>query len=95
MEHAPSFYHYSIQIAVPLPFRLSSLSPEERKSTPYNWMPQSSWDSASKGTLSSSPTIKEQQPSRPLCGLGGFATTLSSNTMVFAVQMITATLCHV
>ncbi|KAL3228747.1 hypothetical protein MRX96_023874 [Rhipicephalus microplus] len=26
---------------------------------------------------------------------GGCATTLSSNTLVFAVQMITATLCHV
>ncbi|KAL3228698.1 hypothetical protein MRX96_023829 [Rhipicephalus microplus] len=58
-------------------------------------MLQSSWDSASKRTLSSSPTIKEQQPSRPLCGLGGFATTLSSNTLVFAVQMINATLYHV
>ncbi|KAL3215490.1 hypothetical protein MRX96_033958 [Rhipicephalus microplus] len=31
-------------------------------------MLQPSWDSTSKGTLSSSPTIKEQRPSRPLCG---------------------------
>ncbi|KAL3228706.1 hypothetical protein MRX96_023836 [Rhipicephalus microplus] len=36
MEHAPSFYHYSIQIAVPLVFA----SPEERISTPYYWMLQ-------------------------------------------------------
>ncbi|KAL3215527.1 hypothetical protein MRX96_033995 [Rhipicephalus microplus] len=63
--------------------------------TPYYWMLQPSWDSASNGTLSSSPTIKEQRPSRPLCGLGGCATTLSSNTLVFAVLMITAALCHV
>ncbi|KAL3228736.1 hypothetical protein MRX96_023865 [Rhipicephalus microplus] len=45
--------------------------------------------------MSSSPTIKQQRPSRPLCGLGGCTTTLSSNTLVFAVQMITATLYHV
>ncbi|KAL3228752.1 hypothetical protein MRX96_023879 [Rhipicephalus microplus] len=44
--------------------------------------------------MSSSPTIKEQQPSRSLFGLGGCDTTLSSNTLVFAVQMITATLYH-
>ncbi|KAL3215588.1 hypothetical protein MRX96_034056 [Rhipicephalus microplus] len=30
-----------------------------------------------------------------LCELGVCATTLSSNTLVFAVQMITAALCHV
>ncbi|KAL3215492.1 hypothetical protein MRX96_033960 [Rhipicephalus microplus] len=53
-------------------------------------MLQPSWDSASKGTLSSSPTIKEQRLSQPLCGLGGVATTLSSNLLVFALQMITA-----
>ncbi|KAL3215550.1 hypothetical protein MRX96_034018 [Rhipicephalus microplus] len=58
-------------------------------------MLQPSWDSASKGTLSNSPTIKEQKPSRPLCGLRGCATTLSSNTLTFALQMITAALCHV
>ncbi|KAL3215582.1 hypothetical protein MRX96_034050 [Rhipicephalus microplus] len=57
-------------------------------------MLQSSWDSALKGTLSSSPTVKQQRPSRPLCGLDGCATTLSSNTLVFAVQMFTAALCH-
>ncbi|KAL3228688.1 hypothetical protein MRX96_023818 [Rhipicephalus microplus] len=34
MEHAPSFYRYSIQIAVPLVFA----SPEERILTPYYWM---------------------------------------------------------
>ncbi|KAL3228722.1 hypothetical protein MRX96_023851 [Rhipicephalus microplus] len=90
-EHALSFYHYPIQIAVPLLFR----SPKERISTPYYWMLQPSWDSDSKGTLSSSPTIKEQRPSRLLCGLGGLATTLSSNTLVLAVQMIPATLYHV
>ncbi|KAL3228771.1 hypothetical protein MRX96_023895 [Rhipicephalus microplus] len=28
-------------------------------------------------------------------GLGGCATTLSSNTLVFAVEIITAALCHV
>ncbi|KAL3215583.1 hypothetical protein MRX96_034051 [Rhipicephalus microplus] len=58
-------------------------------------MLQPSWHSASKGTLSSSPIIKEQRPTRPLCELGVCATTLSSNTLVFAVQMITAALCHV
>ncbi|KAL3215510.1 hypothetical protein MRX96_033978 [Rhipicephalus microplus] len=91
MEHALSFYHYPIQIAVPLVFP----SPEERISTPYYWMLQPSWDSDSKGTISSSPTIKEQRPSRPICWLGGCATTLSSNSLVFAVQMITTTLYHV
>ncbi|KAL3228714.1 hypothetical protein MRX96_023844 [Rhipicephalus microplus] len=91
MEHAPSFYHYPNQIAVPLVLA----SPEERISTSYWWMLRPSWDFASKGTLSSSPTIKEQRPSRPLCWLGGCATKLSSNTLVFALQMITATLCHV
>ncbi|KAL3215587.1 hypothetical protein MRX96_034055 [Rhipicephalus microplus] len=58
-------------------------------------MLQPSWDSASKRPLSSSPTIKERRPSRPLCGPGGCATTLSSNTLAFALQMITAALCHV
>ncbi|KAL3228702.1 hypothetical protein MRX96_023832 [Rhipicephalus microplus] len=58
-------------------------------------MLQPSWNSASKGTLSSSPTIKEQRPSRPQCGLGDCSTTLSSNTRVFAVQMITTTLYYV
>ncbi|KAL3215512.1 hypothetical protein MRX96_033980 [Rhipicephalus microplus] len=58
-------------------------------------MLQPSWDSASKRTLPSSPTIKERRQSRPLCALGGCATTLSSNTLVFAVQMITAALWHV
>ncbi|KAL3215474.1 hypothetical protein MRX96_033942 [Rhipicephalus microplus] len=48
-----------------------------------------------KRALSSSPTIKELRPSRPLCGLGGCATTLFSNTLAFALQMITAALCHV
>ncbi|KAL3215561.1 hypothetical protein MRX96_034029 [Rhipicephalus microplus] len=91
MGHAPSFYHYPNKIAVPLVLA----SPQKRISTPYCWMLQPSWDSASKGTLSSSPTIKERQPSRPLCGLGGCTTTLSSNTLVFAVQMITAALYHV
>ncbi|KAL3215565.1 hypothetical protein MRX96_034033 [Rhipicephalus microplus] len=91
MGHAPSIYHYPNKIAVPLVLA----SPEERISTPYYWMLQPSWDSASKGTLSSSPSIKERQQSRPLCGPGGCATTLSSNTLVFAVQMITAALCHV
>ncbi|KAL3228755.1 hypothetical protein MRX96_023881 [Rhipicephalus microplus] len=90
MEHAPSFYHYRNQIAVPLVLA----SPEERISTSYCWMLQPSWHSASKGTLSRSPTIKEQKQSRPQCGLGGCSTTLSSNTLVFAVQMITATLYH-
>ncbi|KAL3215568.1 hypothetical protein MRX96_034036 [Rhipicephalus microplus] len=89
--HALSFYHYSNKIAVPL----ALASPEERISTPYYWMLQPSWDSVSKGTLSSSPTIKEQRPSRLLCGLSGCTATLSSNTLVFAVQMITAALCHV
>ncbi|KAL3228705.1 hypothetical protein MRX96_023835 [Rhipicephalus microplus] len=87
-EHAPSFYHYPNQIAVPLVLA----SPEERISTSYWWMLRPSWDFASKGTLSSSQTIKEQRPSRPLCWLGGCATKLSSNTLVFALQMITATL---
>ncbi|KAL3215572.1 hypothetical protein MRX96_034040 [Rhipicephalus microplus] len=58
-------------------------------------MLQPSWDSASKGTLSSSPIIKEQRPTRPLCELGVCATTLSSNMLVFAEQMSTATLWHV
>ncbi|KAL3228764.1 hypothetical protein MRX96_023889 [Rhipicephalus microplus] len=58
-------------------------------------MLQPSWDFASKGTLSSSPTIKERRPSRPHCGLGGCATTLFSNTLVLAVQIFTATLCYV
>ncbi|KAL3215563.1 hypothetical protein MRX96_034031 [Rhipicephalus microplus] len=91
MEHAPSFYHYPNQIAIPLVLT----SPEERISTPYYWMLQPSWDSVSKGTLSSSPTIEEQRPSRLFCGLIGCAATLSSDTLVFAVQMITAALCHV
>ncbi|KAL3215488.1 hypothetical protein MRX96_033956 [Rhipicephalus microplus] len=78
MEHALSFYHYPTQIAVPLVFP----SPEKRISTPYYWMLQPSWDSDSKGTLSSSPTMKEQKPSRPICWLGGCATTLSSDTLV-------------
>ncbi|KAL3215457.1 hypothetical protein MRX96_033925 [Rhipicephalus microplus] len=58
-------------------------------------MLQPSWDSASKETLSSSPTIKERRPSRLLFGLGGCATTLFSNTLAFALQMITSALCHV
>ncbi|KAL3228738.1 hypothetical protein MRX96_023867 [Rhipicephalus microplus] len=58
-------------------------------------MLQPSWDSASEETLSSSPTIKERRPSRPLCGLSDCATTLFSNTLVSAVQIITAALCHV
>ncbi|KAL3215465.1 hypothetical protein MRX96_033933 [Rhipicephalus microplus] len=90
IKHAPSSHHYPIRIAVPLV--LASL--EERISTSFYWMLQPSWDSASKGTLSRSPTIKEQKQSRPQCGLGGCSTTLSSNTLVFAVQMITATLYH-
>ncbi|KAL3215556.1 hypothetical protein MRX96_034024 [Rhipicephalus microplus] len=89
--HAPSFYHYPNNIAVPLVLA----SPEERISTPYYWMLKPSWDSVSKGTLSSSPTIEEQRPSRLFCGLIGCAATLSSNTLVFAVRMITAALCHV
>ncbi|KAL3228703.1 hypothetical protein MRX96_023833 [Rhipicephalus microplus] len=56
------------------------------------WRLQPSLDSASTGTLSNPPTIKEQRPSRPHCGLGDGSTTLSSNTRVFAVQMINATL---
>ncbi|KAL3228725.1 hypothetical protein MRX96_023859 [Rhipicephalus microplus] len=56
-------------------------------------MLQPSWDFPSKGTLSSSPTIKQQRPLRPLCGLGGCATA-SSHTLVFALQMIIAALCH-
>ncbi|KAL3228704.1 hypothetical protein MRX96_023834 [Rhipicephalus microplus] len=56
-EHAPSSYNYRNKIAIPLVLA----SPEERISTPYYWMLQSSWDSASKGTMSSSPTIKETQ----------------------------------
>ncbi|KAL3228763.1 hypothetical protein MRX96_023888 [Rhipicephalus microplus] len=68
---------------------------EERIMTSYKWMLQPSWDSASKETLSSSPTIKDRRPSRPQCGLGGCATTLFSNKLAFAWQMITATLCHV
>ncbi|KAL3215591.1 hypothetical protein MRX96_034059 [Rhipicephalus microplus] len=47
MEHAPSFYHYRNQIAIPLVLA----SPEERISKPCYWMLQPSWDSASKGTL--------------------------------------------
>ncbi|KAL3228770.1 hypothetical protein MRX96_023894 [Rhipicephalus microplus] len=90
-EHAPSIYHYTNKIAVPLVLA----SPEERISTSYYWMLQPSWDFASKGTLSSSPTIKERRPSRPHCGPGGCATTLFSNTLAFALQMITAALCHV
>ncbi|KAL3228711.1 hypothetical protein MRX96_023841 [Rhipicephalus microplus] len=94
-EHAPSFYHFPNQIAVPLVLA----SPEERISTPYEWRLQPSLDSASKGTLSrtlsSSPTVNEQRSLRLLCWLGGCATTLSSNTLVFAVQMINATLYHV
>ncbi|KAL3215525.1 hypothetical protein MRX96_033993 [Rhipicephalus microplus] len=39
--------------------------------------------------------FKEQQPSRLLCRLGSCATTMSSNTLVFAVHMITAALFHV
>ncbi|KAL3215531.1 hypothetical protein MRX96_033999 [Rhipicephalus microplus] len=58
-------------------------------------MLQPSLDSTSKGTLSSSPNIKEQRPSRSLCGPGGCATTMSFNTLVFAVHMITAAFCHV
>ncbi|KAL3215505.1 hypothetical protein MRX96_033973 [Rhipicephalus microplus] len=58
-------------------------------------MLQPSWDSASKGTLSSSPTIKEQKPSPPICWLSGCATTLSSNKLVSPVQMITTALCPV
>ncbi|KAL3215481.1 hypothetical protein MRX96_033949 [Rhipicephalus microplus] len=54
-EHAPSFYHYPNKIVVPLVLA----SPEECISTSYYWMLQPSWDSASKGTLSSSPTIKK------------------------------------
>ncbi|KAL3215472.1 hypothetical protein MRX96_033940 [Rhipicephalus microplus] len=69
-------------------------SPENRISTSHYWMLQPSWDSASKDTLSRSPTLKEQKQSRPQCGLGGCSTTLSSNTLVFAIQMITATLYH-
>ncbi|KAL3228697.1 hypothetical protein MRX96_023827 [Rhipicephalus microplus] len=57
-------------------------------------MLQPSWDSALKGTLLSSQTIKEKRPSEPLCGLSGCATA-SSNPLVFALQMITAALCHV
>ncbi|KAL3215586.1 hypothetical protein MRX96_034054 [Rhipicephalus microplus] len=91
IKYAPSSYHYSNKIAVPLDL----VSPKERISTSYYWMLQPSWDSASKGTLSSSPIIKEQRPTRPLCELGVCATTLSSKTLVFAVQMITAALCHV
>ncbi|KAL3228761.1 hypothetical protein MRX96_023886 [Rhipicephalus microplus] len=90
-EHAPSFYHYQNKIAVPLVLT----SPEERISTSYYLMLQPSWDSASKGTLSSSPTIKEWRPSRLLFGLGGCATTLSSNTLAFALQRITTVFCHV
>ncbi|KAL3215504.1 hypothetical protein MRX96_033972 [Rhipicephalus microplus] len=78
IKHAPSSYHYPNKIAVPLV--LASL--EEHISTSYYWMLQPSWDSDSKGTLSSSPTIKEQKPSRPICWLGGCATTLSSDTLV-------------
>ncbi|KAL3215497.1 hypothetical protein MRX96_033965 [Rhipicephalus microplus] len=74
-EHAPSFYHYPNKIVVPLV--LASL--EERISTSgcssHHGIP-------SKGTLSSSPTIKKQKPSRPICWLGGCATTLSSNKLV-------------
>ncbi|KAL3228729.1 hypothetical protein MRX96_023858 [Rhipicephalus microplus] len=36
MQHAPSFYHYRNQIAVPLVLA----SPEERISTSYYWMLQ-------------------------------------------------------
>ncbi|KAL3228762.1 hypothetical protein MRX96_023887 [Rhipicephalus microplus] len=91
IKHAPSSHHYPNKIAVPLVLA----SPEQRVSTSYYLMLKPSWDSASKGTLSSSPTIKEWRPSRLLFGPGGCATTLSSNTLAFALQMITAALCHV
>ncbi|KAL3228713.1 hypothetical protein MRX96_023843 [Rhipicephalus microplus] len=87
--------HHSTTSPNQIAVRLVLASPQERISTPYEWRLQPSLDSASKGTLSSSTTIKEQRPSRPLCGLSGCATTLSSNTLVFALQMITAALYHV
>ncbi|KAL3228728.1 hypothetical protein MRX96_023857 [Rhipicephalus microplus] len=60
VEHAPSFYHWPNQIAVPL--------------------------------VLASPSSDNHDH---FVGLGGCATTLSSNTLVFALQMITAALFHV
>ncbi|KAL3215529.1 hypothetical protein MRX96_033997 [Rhipicephalus microplus] len=91
MEHAPSFYHYPNKTAVPLVLAL----PEKCIIHPTMGCSSHHRIPLRKGTLSSSPTIKEQRPSRPLCGLGGCATTLFSKTLVFTVQMITAALCDV
>ncbi|XP_075550760.1 uncharacterized protein LOC142584539 [Dermacentor variabilis] len=82
-EHAPSLCRYPKQIDIsPTLFLLK----KPRPPLGY-WTLQPAWDHTSKVTLSSPSTIKEQQPSRLPCGLGGCATTLSRNMLAFTMQV--------
>ncbi|XP_065284655.2 uncharacterized protein [Dermacentor albipictus] len=82
-EHAPSLCRYpnQIDISPTLPFLKKPRPP-----LGY-WTLQPAWDHTSKVTLSSPSTIKEQQPSRLPCGLGGCATTVSRNMLAFTMQV--------
>lgn len=45
------------------------------------------WSAQATGTATDHPPIKGQRPSATLCGLGGCATTLPANPVVFAMQV--------
>ncbi|XP_070385353.1 uncharacterized protein [Dermacentor albipictus] len=83
-EHAPSLCRYPNQIDI------SPTLPLLKKPRPPlgYWTLQPAWDHTLKVTLSSPSTIKEQQPSRLPCGLGGCATTVSRNMLAFTMQAL-------
>ncbi|XP_049514379.1 uncharacterized protein LOC125941357 [Dermacentor silvarum] len=82
-EHAPFCHRFSDQRGIAHDFAF----PDTCVQPTQQWVLDSSWVPASTSTLSSSSTIKDSLPLRPLCGLGGCATTVAPNPLVFAMQV--------